>query len=243
MPASANRPGSTWSMKASRASSTSSWSKKPGLGNRPAHAGQVGIDPPPARARREDLLVVEDLDAAIHRPAMQEQDRPALAMLLVVDRGLVGLALHAAPGHSGDSTYSARRNATRSCLLLRRSASCSSTRLKNSTVSSSVSSRPSCRYGGESLMPRSGKVLIGPSADGHAAVDHLRLEEALGLQVVHQVVGVVRRRVAGRRTGPCRRTAPGRAAPPRVAFVGIELADRRRASAPAGSRAAPGTRP
>lgn len=38
-----------------------------------------------------------------------------------------------------------------------------STRLKNSTVSSSVSSRPSWWYGGESLMPRSVNVLIGPS--------------------------------------------------------------------------------
>jgi len=36
-------------------------------------------------------------------------------------------------------------------------------------------------YGGESLIPRSAKVLIGPSADGHHVVDHHRLEEALGL--------------------------------------------------------------
>src|SRR5262245_47138522 len=39
----------------------------------------------------------------------------------------------------------------------------SSTKLKNSTTSSSVSKRPSCRYGGLSLIPRSGNVLIGPS--------------------------------------------------------------------------------
>ena len=77
----------------------------------------------------------------------------------------------------------------------------SSTRLKNSTVSSSVSSRPSCRYGGESLMPRSGKVLIGPSAAAIRPLIVIRLEEPLRLQVVHQVVGVVRRRVAGRALG------------------------------------------
>ena len=35
-------------------------------------------------------------------------------------------------------------------------------RLKNSTVSSKVNKRPSCRYGGLSLMPRNGNVLIGP---------------------------------------------------------------------------------
>ena len=45
-------------------------------------------------------------------------------------------------------------------------------------------------------MPRSGNVLIGPSADGHPAVDHLRLEEPLGLQIVHGVVGIVGRRMA-----------------------------------------------
>ena len=44
----------------------------------------------------------------------------------------------------------------------RRSACVSRIRLKNSTVSSSVSSRPSWKYGGDSLMPRSGNVLIGP---------------------------------------------------------------------------------
>src|SRR5438132_2099073 len=38
------------------------------------------------------------------------------------------------------------------------------TTLKNSTVSSSVKRRPSCIDGGESLIPRSVKVLIGPSA-------------------------------------------------------------------------------
>ena len=36
------------------------------------------------------------------------------------------------------------------------------TRLKNSTVSSRVKHRPSWRYGGLSLMPRSANVLIGP---------------------------------------------------------------------------------
>ena len=72
------------------------------------------------------------------------------------------------------------------------------TTLKNSTVSSSVSRRPSCRYGGVSLIPRSGNVLILPSVHGHVVLDHLRLEEAAGLQIVHLIVRVVRRRVAGR---------------------------------------------
>src|SRR5439155_472967 len=44
------------------------------------------------------------------------------------------------------------------------------TRLKNSTVSSSVKRRPSCRYGGESLIPRRVKVLIGPSAWIHISL-------------------------------------------------------------------------
>ena len=73
-----------------------------------------------------------------------------------------------------------------------------STRLKNSTVSSSVSRRSSCRYGGESLMPRSGKVLIGPSADALRPLIVTSLKNRSVLQVVHQVVGVVRRRVADR---------------------------------------------
>ena len=48
-------------------------------------------------------------------------------------------------------------------------------------------------------MPRSGKVLILPVADGRVTVvSNSGLEEALRLQVVHQVVGVVRRAVAGR---------------------------------------------
>src|SRR5450759_226370 len=39
--------------------------------------------------------------------------------------------------------------------------------------------------------------LDGSVADFIQAVDHLRLEEALGLEVVHQVVGVIGRGVAG----------------------------------------------
>ena len=96
-------------------------------------------------------------------------------------------------------------------------------RLKNSTVSSSVSSRPSCRYGGESLMPRSGNVLIGPSADGHAAVDH---RAACRTARPSGCASGCRCSTApgGRsRTAPCRRTAPGRAAPPRVALRGSSL--------------------
>lgn len=60
-----------------------------------------------------------------------------------------------------EKPHSTRRNATKSVFsaVVRFS---SSTRLKNSTVSSSVNSRPSCRYGGDSLIPRSGNVLIAP---------------------------------------------------------------------------------
>ena len=58
------------------------------------HAQQVGIDPPPAGACGKDRLVVGDLEPAVHRPAVQEDDRAALAMLLVIDRRGVGLALH-----------------------------------------------------------------------------------------------------------------------------------------------------
>src|SRR3954447_24054820 len=57
---------------------------------------------------------------------------------------------------------SCRINATRSCFSCEASFSCS-TMLKNSTVSSSVKHRPSCRYGGLSLILRSVKVLMGPS--------------------------------------------------------------------------------
>src|ERR1700737_191245 len=43
-----------------------------------------------------------------------------------------------------------------------------------------------------------GKGFDGPVADRHHVVDHYRLEEALGLQVVHQIVGVEGRLVASR---------------------------------------------
>ena len=61
------------------------------------------------------------------------------------------------------ASYNARMKTTRSLFSCFVSFT-SSTRLKNSTVSSSVSSRPLCKYGGESLTPRKGNVLIGPSA-------------------------------------------------------------------------------
>jgi hypothetical protein len=88
----------------------------------------------------------------------------------------------------GRSNYKARRNASRSCF------SCAvrrvpRMRLKNSTVSSSVSRRPSCRYGGESLIPHSGNVLIGPSALAISPLDHRGLVEAFCTEVVHQVLG------------------------------------------------------
>jgi len=49
-----------------------------------------------------------------------------------------------------------------------------------------------------SFTPRSGKVFDRSVADGHHVVDHHRLEEALGLQVVHQIIGVEGRLMAGR---------------------------------------------
>src|SRR5216683_1892281 len=59
----------------------------------------------------------------------------------------------------------------------------------------------------KTLVMQVGRVVLGaaqrkgfdrPVADGHHVVDHHRLEEALGLEVVHQVVGVERRLVADR---------------------------------------------
>src|ERR1700688_4363105 len=60
------------------------------------------------------------------------------------------------------TTYNCRMNSTRLCFSSAVSFS-SRTRLKNSTVSSSVKSRPSWKYGGLSLIPRSVNALIGPS--------------------------------------------------------------------------------
>jgi len=42
------------------------------------------------------------------------------------------------------------------------------------------------------LIPRSGNVFYRPVSRSHAAVDHPRFVETLRLQVVHQVVGVIR---------------------------------------------------
>src|SRR5262249_37084608 len=67
---------------------------------------------------------------------------------------------HSVPGSSGVA-QSWRKKATTAFFSWASSFS-SSTRLKNSTASSKVGSRPSWKYGGDSLMPRSGKVLIGP---------------------------------------------------------------------------------
>src|SRR5436190_17002983 len=63
--------------------------------------------------------------------------------------------------HPAGGTYRHRINATMS-LFSSADNFVLSTILKNSTVSSRVSNRPSCRYGGESLIPRRGNVLIGP---------------------------------------------------------------------------------
>jgi hypothetical protein len=61
-----------------------------------------------------------------------------------------------------DVIYNCRMNSTRLCFSSGVSLS-SRTRLKNSTESSSVKARPSWRYGGLSLIPRSVNALIGPS--------------------------------------------------------------------------------
>ena len=47
-------------------------------------------------------------------------------------------------------------------------------------------------------MPLRGKVFMGPSAEAIAPVDHFGLEESFGLQVVHQIVGIVGSGVANR---------------------------------------------
>jgi hypothetical protein len=48
-------------------------------GARAAHAGQVGVDPPQVLACGEDRLVGSGLEAAVHRPAVQEEDCVACA--------------------------------------------------------------------------------------------------------------------------------------------------------------------
>ena len=63
--------------------------------------------------------------------------------------------------------------------------------LKNSTVSSSVSNRPSCGYGGESLIPRNGDVMMAVGGRHHA-VHQLRFVEPLGPQIMLRVVRLVR---------------------------------------------------
>src|ERR1700722_9186294 len=62
----------------------------------------------------------------------------------------------------GPHDHNCRMNAT-SCFFSSAVNFVSRIRLKNSTVSSSVNKRPSCKYGGDSLMPRRGNVLIVPS--------------------------------------------------------------------------------
>src|SRR3984893_82248 len=61
--------------------------------------------------------------------------------------------------------------------------------------------------GQQTLGVQVGRIVLGaaqrkgfdrPVPDGHHIVDHHRLEEALGLEVVHQIVGVERRLVASR---------------------------------------------
>ena len=73
-------------------------------------------------------------------------------------------------------------------------------------------------------MPRSGKVLIGPSAARHHAVDHARLVEALGLQIVHRGCRCSTAPGGSSRTAPCRRRAAWPRSSARVALRRIELA-------------------
>src|SRR5438876_3194925 len=51
---------------------------------------------------------------------------------------------------------------------------------------------------GRVLDPAQGEGLDRPIHRGHPTVDQLRAEEALGAEVVHEVVGVVRGRMTGR---------------------------------------------
>src|SRR5450432_2877132 len=126
------------------------------------------IDHPYCAPRGQEgrCLLSENLQLSVEWPFAFRCDRSIL-FEPDIQRSTSASARSAVPLHAFRpemAAYSARMKATRSFF------SCSinfnsNTRLKNSTVSSSVSNRSSCRYGGESLMPRSGKVLIGPSAD------------------------------------------------------------------------------
>src|SRR5260221_7570975 len=81
--------------------------------------------------------------------------------------------------------------------------------------------------------------LDGSVAGGIHVVDRHRLEEALGLEIVHQVVGIVRRGVAGGPMGPSERKFlgpdPGGGGPGPVRVFAT-----RRVWGPAGSPTPPG---
>src|SRR5262249_13841766 len=74
------------------------------------------------------------------------------------------------------------------------------------------------------LYAAQGKGFDGPVADGHHVVAHHRLKEALGLQVVYQIVGVEGRTDGKSRTGPCQKDLLAAHLGPRR-LGGIELAE------------------
>ncbi len=91
-------------------------------------------------------------------------------------------------------------NATRSFFSSALRRSCW-TRLKYSTVSSRVRQRAVVKVGRGVLDPPEREGLDGAVMGHHHPVHQLQLVEALGLQVVHAVVGVVRARVTRRASG------------------------------------------
>src|SRR2546425_12572019 len=117
------------------------------------------------RVCRPEVPVAEELagapDVAVlpevrdHSPSQRVGGDQVAGQVVVGDSDPRDDFRHRAP-------HSWRRNATRSGFSSFVSFS-PRTRLKNSTVSSSVRQRPSCMYGGLSLIPRSVKLLIGPS--------------------------------------------------------------------------------
>src|SRR5262245_40492370 len=102
-----------------------------------------------------------DLDSRMRRSKSRQSQENRALRLGHLPPTIVVVSCRVGP--DGTSLQSCRMNATRAAF-----SSCESfasrIRLKNSTVSSSVSSRPSWKYGGDSLIPRSGNVLIGPCA-------------------------------------------------------------------------------
>ncbi len=121
--------------------------------------------------------VVSEPMPNIDRPRRSSRVRPEMGPRPRIDRP--GRANRAHPGHRSGRPHPQRAGSLRGAMTSVQSCRMNATRsvfsslvsfspiikLKNSTVSSSVRQRPSCRYGGLSLMPRRVNVLIGPLGD------------------------------------------------------------------------------